>query len=96
MNKFLWGLIAGSKGGFNRARIMDELKHRPYNANQLAERLELDYKTVRHHIEVLEENKVITSTGKKYGALYFLSDEMENNYDTFLEIWGEFNREYSK
>jgi DNA-binding transcriptional ArsR family regulator len=92
MNKFLWGILAGTKGGTNRARIIDELKNRPYNVNQLAEKLDLDYKTVRHHIEVLEENNLITSTGKRYGVLYFLSDKMEENYDSFLKIWDEFRR----
>lgn len=92
MNKFLWGILAGTKGATNRARIIDELKNRPYNVNQLAEKLELDYKTVKHHIEVLEKNNMVTSTGKKYGALYFLSDKMEENYDSFLEIWEEFRR----
>jgi DNA-binding transcriptional ArsR family regulator len=92
MNKFLWGIIAGTKGGINRARIMDELKNRPYNINQLAEKLSLDYKTVKHHINVLEENDVITSTGKRYGALYFLSDKMEENYDDFQEIMDEFGK----
>jgi predicted ArsR family transcriptional regulator len=66
------------------------LHQRPYNANQLSETLNLNYKTVRHHIKVLEENNVITSTGKnKYGEMYFLTDKMEENYDTFQEIWGE-------
>lgn len=92
MKRFLWWLLAGSKGGKNRARIIDTLKNRPYNANQLAEKLELDYKTVKHHIGVLEENEIITSTGKKYGTLYFLSDKMEENYDTFLLIWEEFRK----
>ena len=92
MNKFLWGILAGTKGGINRARIIDELRNRPYNINQLAEKLELDYKTVRHHIEVLERNNMVTTTGKRYGALYFLSDKMEENYDSFLEIWDEFRR----
>ncbi|MBI5679614.1 MAG: winged helix-turn-helix transcriptional regulator [Methanobacterium sp.] len=87
---FLWWLIAGSKGGENRARIILELNSRPYNANKLAEKLSLDYKTIRHHIDVLDENKIIQSTGEKYGALYYLSDEMESVYDTFLEIWEEF------
>ena len=87
---FLWWLILGSKGGENRARIILELKKRPYNANKLAHELFLDYKTIRHHIDVLKENNIVKSTGEKYGALYFLSDEMENNYDTFLEIWSEF------
>ncbi len=90
---FLWWLITGSKGGENRARIILELKNRPYNANKLAEKLSLDYKTIRHHINVLMENGILKSTGEKYGALYFLSDEMEEDYDTFMEIWEEFKKD---
>ena len=89
---FLWWLITGSKGGENRARIIIELNKRPYNANKLAEKLSLDYKTIRHHIDVLSENKLVKSTGEKYGALYFLSDEMEDGFDIFLEIWEEFKK----
>jgi len=92
MKKFLWELLVGTKGGMNRARIIDELNNRPYNINQLAEKLGLDYKTVRHHIEVLENNNMVISTGKKYGALYFLSDKLEENYDSFLKISKEFMR----
>ncbi|MGZ7108732.1 MAG: winged helix-turn-helix domain-containing protein [Methanobacterium sp.] len=87
---FLWWLIAGSKGVENRARIILELNKRPYNANKLAEKLSLDYKTIRHHIDILKENNLVKSTGEKYGALYFLSDEMESGFATFIEIWEEF------
>ncbi len=90
MKRLLWWLLAGSKGGINRAKIIKLLRKRPYNANQLAEKLELDYKTVRHHLKVLVENNVITSSGsggKKYGAMYFLSTSMDMNYDVFEEIW---------
>jgi DNA-binding transcriptional ArsR family regulator len=90
MDKFIWGIFAGTKGSTNRARIIDELNNRPYNVNQLAEKLELDYKTVKYHIEILERNNIVTSNGQKYGALYFLSDKMEKNYDSFQEIWEEF------
>jgi DNA-binding transcriptional ArsR family regulator len=97
MNKvFLWWLIAGSKGGENRARIILELNNRPYNANKLAQKLSLDYKTIRHHIDVLNENNLVKSTGETYGALYFLSDEMESVYDIFLEIWEEFKENEGK
>ena len=89
---FLWWLIAGSKGGENRARIIKELKNRPYNVNQLAEKLSLDYKTVRYHIDILEENNIVESTGNKYGALYFLTDKMEKEYNVFLDIWKEFRK----
>jgi DNA-binding transcriptional ArsR family regulator len=93
MRKLLWWLIAGSSGGPNRAKIIMELYDRPYNANQLSENLNLNYKTVRHHLKVLEENKIILTMGKKrYGDLYFLSDKMEENYDTFKDIWNELDK----
>lgn len=90
MKKLLWWLIAGSSGGPNRAKIIMALHKRPSNAHQLAEELDLNYKTVRHHLKVLQENNVITSSGKqKYGELYFLSDQMTDNYDIFSDIWDE-------
>lgn len=93
MKKLLWWLIAGSTGGPNRAKIIMALKDRPYNAHQLAEKLNLNYKTVRHHLKVLEENNVITSSGKhKYGELYFLSDDMDQNYHLFYDIWKELSK----
>lgn len=91
MKKVLWELLAGTKGGINRARIIESLKNRPYNANQLAERLSLNYKTIKYHIDVLEKNDIIISSSKGYGALYFLSDNMEENFTTFLEIWKVFS-----
>lgn len=86
MRKLLWYLIAGTKGGFNRARIIKYLHERPYNANQLSEKLNLDYKTIRHHIKVLEDNNIIVSAGDKYGTMYFLSSDMEHNLDVFEQI----------
>jgi len=87
MKKLMWWLIAGMKGGLNRAKIIKMLNDRPYNAHQLAEELNLDYKTVRHHIKVLEQNNIVKSGGEKYGKMYFLSPAMEENYNIFLEIW---------
>jgi predicted ArsR family transcriptional regulator len=52
MEKILWWLISGTRGGFNRGQIINLLQKRPYNSNQLAQKLELDYKTVRHHIKI--------------------------------------------
>ncbi|MBM4241416.1 MAG: winged helix-turn-helix transcriptional regulator [Euryarchaeota archaeon] len=88
MKRVLWYLIAGSRGGANRARIIETLYDRPYNVNQLSQELDLDYKTIKHHIKVLEEHNIIVmSTGKKkYGSLYFLSTRMEEEYPLFLEI----------
>jgi len=48
--------------------------------------LKMDYKTMRHHLEVLEKNKMLTSVGDRYGATYFLSQVLEDNYALFEEI----------
>jgi len=85
--KYLLGwLIAGTRGGPTRAKIINSLKETPQNANQLATTLKMDYKTMRHHIEVLEKNKIITSVGDRYASTYFLSQIMEDNYFLFEEI----------
>jgi len=91
--KYLLGwLIAGTRGGPTRAKIIQSLKETPQNANQLAIQLKMDYKTMRHHLEVLEKNKIITSVGDRYGATYFLSQAMEENYGLFEEIMNKIGK----
>lgn len=80
-------LIAGTRGGVMRARIIMALRDSPMNANQLADYLGVDYRTVRHHLEILEKNKIVASAGEKYGVTYFLTPLMEENYSIFEEIW---------
>jgi DNA-binding transcriptional ArsR family regulator len=85
--KYLLGwLIAGTRGGMTRARIIQTLNENPQNANQLANKLGMDYRTIRHHLEVLLKNRLITSAGEGYGTTYFLSPAMEENYALFEEI----------
>jgi DNA-binding transcriptional ArsR family regulator len=85
--KYLLGwLIAGTRGGATRAKIIKILRETPQNANQLANTLGMDYRTIRHHLEVLGKNKIVTSAGEGYGTTYFLSPAMEENYALFEEI----------
>lgn len=84
--RLLWFLFAGSRGGENRIRIIDLLKGQPYNMNQLAEALGLDYKAVQHHVGVLEKNNMVTRAGEKYGVLYFISNYLEANVEAFNEV----------
>jgi DNA-binding transcriptional ArsR family regulator len=85
--KYLLGwLIAGTRGGPTRAKIIVILKEKPQNANQLATALGMDYRTIRHHLKVLQKNKIITSVGEGYGMTYFLSQKLEENYAVFEEI----------
>ncbi len=84
--RVLWFLFAGSRGGENRIRIIDFLKKRPCNINQLADALGVDYKLVQHHIGVLERNNMVTKAGEKYAVLYFISNYLEANIEAFNEI----------
>lgn len=90
--RLLWWILVGSAGGFNRARILQELIVTPRNANELATLLNLDYKTTRHHLDMLEKNRLITTMGNKYGTLYFPSDLLEENMHFFKEIWGKIGK----
>lgn len=89
MKQVLWWLIAGSKGGVNRARIIQALHQRPYNANQLTQVFSIDYKTVRHHLDVLKKHQVIRSMGEGYGTMYFLTEQMNTRYEDFVAIWNQ-------
>jgi DNA-binding transcriptional ArsR family regulator len=82
----LW-LFTGTRGGANRGRIIEAIREEPMNTNQLRILLNLDYRTVKHHLDVLEDNGLITSMGNKYGKMYFLSQRLEENIEEFDEIW---------
>ena len=84
--RLFWYLFAGSRGGENRIKIILRLKEQPYNTNQLAEALGLDYKAIQHHLDVLTKNNLIVKQGEKYGVLFFISPYLEVNMDVFEEI----------
>lgn len=87
LRQLLWFLIAGTRGGLNRARIIEALRVRPRNANQLGKDLGLDYRTIRHHLDLLLRNGLLTRpAGDAYAAPYFLSPYLEGNFAVFEEI----------
>ncbi|MDN5847519.1 MAG: winged helix-turn-helix domain-containing protein [Candidatus Nitrosocosmicus sp.] len=85
--RLLWSMIVSTRGGINRAKIINFLTESPSNANQLSTQLKMDYKTIIHHLEVLKKNGlVVTENEESYGATYFISPLMEKNYSAFKEI----------
>ena len=89
MEAVLWYVLTGTRGGTNRVRILRALDERPRNANQIAESLDLDYKTVRHHLDVLCENDVLENSGDDYGAVYLPTDQARHHWDTIERIINE-------
>lgn len=86
MEGVLWYLLASSRGGPTRVRILRAIDERPRNANQLATVLDLDYTTVRHHLDVLVENNVVRSSGDEYAAVYLFTDQLRSNWGTVEEV----------
>ena len=86
MEGTLWHVLSGTEGGPNRARIVRALDERPRNANQLAEALDLDYKTVRHHLDVLCDRGLLRRSGDEYGAIYLPTERLRHYWDTTEEI----------
>ena len=84
--RLLWFLFAGTRGGDSRIKILDLLIKNPLNINKISEELQLDYKTIQHHIHVLEKNNLITKIGDKYGVLYFISNYMEKNIESYYNV----------
>ncbi len=89
--------LAGSRGGITRVRILKVLEKSPCNMHQLSKKLKLDYKTVQHHINVLRENHLISTINKgKYGALFIISEELEQNKEDLNKILAKFGKDLGK
>lgn len=86
MEDVLWYLLASSRGGESRARLVRAIDERPRNANQLAEELELDYTTVRHHLDVLMENNVVRRPNDEYAAVYLFTEQARADWETVEEV----------
>lgn len=82
----LWFIIAGTRGGINRAKILNLLKTAPMNANKIATVMNLDYKTILHHVKILSKNNLVVKEEKDYGAEYQLTQIMKENQSTLEEI----------
>ena len=76
-----------------RVRIVYALADRPTNTNQLSKDLQVDYKAIQHHLNVLLRNGLIQTPQKdSYGALYFLTPRMEEYLDYVRDIWSRYGK----
>ena len=85
MNTTYLRLFFESKGNFNRIKIINLLNEKPSNINQISNELNLNYRTVQHHLKVLVDNNVVKHDSDGYGALFSISDEFD--IDKFIEIY---------
>jgi DNA-binding transcriptional ArsR family regulator len=83
----LWYLLAGTRGSPNRRRIVERLERMPHNAHQLSAELGLDYRTVRHHLSLLESAGLISRPlGGVYGSPYEVTAHLMANLPALEEL----------
>lgn len=74
-----------------RAKIISLLIQKPLNPNQLAQMLGVDYKTIRHHLDVMLKNNWVTRNEDKYGELFFTAFA-DDQKQVFNEIMGKIGK----
>lgn len=87
----IYWLLAGSKGALNRIKIIQSLEKRPMNLNELSEKVSLNYKTVQHHTDLLIENNLLVTQGKKYGKVFFISEQLTQKNSLLKKLFEENN-----
>jgi len=78
--RLFWWLFKRSAGAPTRFQVLRAVKEQPRNALQLSQALNLDYTTIRHHLGILEKNRLVLTEGERYGKLYFVSEIMDANW----------------
>jgi DNA-binding transcriptional ArsR family regulator len=89
-------VFTGMGGRFTRLRIICAITENPENPNELSKKLDLDYKTVTHSIDVLEKNGFITSNSEGYGATFFPSKLLTENLPTLYVVIRKVEAKFDK
>ena len=84
--RLLWWLFQSSSGAATRVRLVRAFRAQPRNAQQLADELRMDYTTIRHHLGVLTANRLVETTGDRYGQVYSISSTLERRWPAMEAI----------
>lgn len=85
-DKELFDLIVIRNGGENSIRIIDEILVKPTNANQIANRLHLDYKTVTYHLNIICSHNYLIKEKFDNHYSYFPSEKLIRSLDEYNRI----------
>ncbi len=94
--KHLSQIFTGMHGRYTRLKMILALAENPLNTLQLSKVLGYDFKSIKRNLEILEENHLIERVGKGYGGMFFLSELMETNLPTLLQVIEKVDKRLSK
>lgn len=86
MSDLFSSVFTGMSGRYTRLRIICAITEDPMNILELSKKLDLDYKTIKHSINVLEKNNLIVRQGEGYGDMFFPSDLISSNLSTLYSV----------
>jgi len=86
LEMMLYYHLVATRGGKNRMYILKILMTRPMNINQIARKIGITYSGVLYHIKILEKNNLIIPFGEKYGTIYALSEQIEQNINLVNDL----------
>lgn len=92
IKNILYWLIANSVGGYSRGLILKHLFDQPENAHNLSIKLNIDYNTIRYHLDILLKNGLLETAGDTYGRTYFITDNLKKEKQYFYKIWMEYKK----
>lgn len=73
-------------GGRTTVKIMDRLLIKPYNKNQLARQLNVDYNTISHHIKIMNKHNYVTKIEFDNCTYYHPSEKLFKSIDEYKLI----------
>lgn len=94
--KLLSPIFTGMQGRYTRLKMILALAENPLNTLQLSKELGYDFKSIKRNLKILEENNLIERVGKGYGGMFFLSELMQTNLPTLLEVIEKVDKRLSK
>lgn len=86
MAQVQWFVLAETRGGRDRARLVEELAERPRRVEQLADSLDLEEGALRDHLQVLAANDVLEASERGDGTMYRLTPRARANGGVLDEI----------
>lgn len=89
-------VFTGMKGKYTRMRIICAITENPMNTLDLSKKLNLDYKTIKHSIIILEKNNLISRKGTGYGDMFFPTDLITANLPTLYAVIREVEKKLDK
>ena len=86
MDELFSSVFTGMGGRYTRMRILCAITENPMNTMKLSKKLGMDYKTIKHSIDVLEKNNLIQREGGGYGDMFFPSELISSNLPTLYSV----------